>query len=126
MAHQFEFCKIQFPTRHICVLTFAQGVDVNEDMAIEILGVIEEYCHKPIHSVFNRINSYSYQLGALNLLCNKKMFASVNVVSQTHLAGHAASYETIVSDRKLDLYVSLDAAYTHINRLLSEDSSMAS
>lgn len=117
MVHQLAFCELQFPTPHVCILCFAEGVNVCEEMAMELLSIIEEDRRNPTHLIFNPTNHYSYQSGALNLLCNKKMFTSINIILPSSLASETAECETIVCDRKLNQFDSLEVALAHIQKL---------
>ena len=123
MKYEFDYGKVEFVDNHVCVLTFNESTDVNEEIAHEVLEKIQEHTRAPVYIIFNRQHGYSYQIGALQLLSNRKMFSKVCVVSYSNLATHFIDYEGIVSDRKLEVFDNLKGAinFCHQQRELLTD-----
>lgn len=116
MLYKLPFCEINFPSNLVCVIQFFEGVDVDEEKAIKALMTIREHSDKKLFLIFDKSNSYSYQMGALQLLCNRKMFSKVyNVVKDPDLCcKKILDLEMIISDRKIENAPSIEYALSNI------------
>ena len=118
MLYKLPFCEINSPSNLVCVIQFYEGIDVDEEKAIQAQMTIKEHSDEKLFLVFSKCNSYSYQVGALQLLCNKKMFAKVyNVIeSPRQFCEKILDLEMIICDRKIENAPSIEHVLSTISK----------
>jgi hypothetical protein len=124
-----DFCTIQYRNDGIVVFEFADGINVDAEMAKQLRHLADENINQPFGILSNRINSYSLSFDAMSVLANYNNIAALAII--VHSSKSQMLVETqnffISKLRKMPIKIFRDAdtatewLHNELNAVLSQD-----
>lgn len=82
--HKFDYCTVQHRDDNIVVVEINDGIEVDADMAAELVRAADKKITGPFGILSNRIHSYSLSFAAMTALARYNNMAALAIVVYNH------------------------------------------
>lgn len=108
--YKFDFCTVQQRDDNILLFEFKDGIEVDADMAAELIRAADENMSGPFGILSNRINSYSLSFEAMAALAHYDNMVALAIVvpdAKSHVLVEAQNY-LISALKKIPIKIFMD------------------
>lgn len=122
--YKLDYCAVRYRENGIAEIEISEGVNVDADMASELMRMADELIGSPFGLISNRVHSYSLSFEAMSILAHYDNLAAVAIV--VHSTRSRVLVETqnffisALNKKNIKVFMDFDSAAAWLHDTLQE------